>query len=101
MLVDKFRLSELPAIARELGVLADEKQNRLRAEVTSAVPVSEATLMALKSAIERITGKVVLITAREDTSLIGGMVTRVGDTLYDGSIKRQLDKLKENMLGRA
>jgi F-type H+-transporting ATPase subunit delta len=101
LLVDKFRLSELPAIARELGMLTDEAQNRLRAEVTSAVPMSDASLQKLKSAIERVTGKVVLITKREDPSLIGGMVTRVGDTLYDGSIKRQLGELKENMLGRS
>ena len=101
LLVDKARLAELPAINRELGVLTDEKQNRLRAEVASAHPISENNLQKLKSALERVTGKVVLITQREDPSLIGGMVTRVGDTLFDGSIKQQLTRLKENMLGRA
>lgn len=101
LLMDKSRLLELPSIARELGAMADEKQNRLRAEVASATPVSEEMLNKLKSALERITGKVVIITERTDPSLIGGMVTRVGDTLYDGSIKTQLSRLKENMLGRA
>ena len=99
LLFDKTRLEELPAIARELGRLADEKQNRVRAEVISATSLSEVALEKLKFALEKATGKVVLIAKREDPDLIGGIVTRVGDLMYDGSIKRQLARVKENMLG--
>jgi F-type H+-transporting ATPase subunit delta len=99
LLFDKARIDELPAVARELGRLSDLKQNRLRAEVVSAIPISEATLMQLKSSLERITGKVLVISKREDSSLIGGMVTRVGDMMYDGSIKTQLNRMKDKMLG--
>ena len=99
LLLDKSRLAELPAIARELGRLADQKQNRLRAEVVTAGPLSDTTLMQLKSSLERITGKVLVISKREDPTLIGGIVTRVGDMMYDGSIKTQLTRMKEKMLG--
>ena len=99
LLLDKSRIVELPSVARELGRLADEKQNRLRAEVVSASPISQQQVMQLKSALERITGKVLIINSREDPALIGGIVTRVGDMMYDGSIKTQLLRLKEKMLG--
>ncbi len=99
LLLDKSRIAELPAVARELGRLADRKQNRLRAEVVSASPISEDRVLQLKSALERITGKVLIINSREDPALIGGIVTRVGDMMYDGSIKTQLLRLKEKMLG--
>ncbi len=101
LLIDKSRLEELPDIARELGVLADEKENRLRAEVISAAPISEQAVRRLKSTLERLTGKVIVLTAKVEPSLIGGMMTKVGNTLYDGSIKNQLNRLKANMLGRA
>jgi F-type H+-transporting ATPase subunit delta len=99
LLLDKSRIVELPAVARELGQLADRKQNRLRAEVISAAPISDNQMMQLKSSLERLTGKVLIINKREDPTLIGGIVTRVGDMMYDGSIKTQFLRLKEKMLG--
>lgn len=101
LIIDKSRLQELPSIARELLALTDEKENRIRAELVSAAPVSQEGVTRLKSALERLTGKVVILSTKVDESLVGGMVTRVGDTLYDGSIKNQLNRLKANMLGRA
>jgi F-type H+-transporting ATPase subunit delta len=100
LLFDKGRFSSLPGIARELGVLADRKENRLRAEVMSAVPLADDVVVRLKAALQRRTGKVVVITKREDPGLIGGVVTRVGDLMYDGSLKTQLALMKEAMLGR-
>ncbi len=99
LLLDKSRISELPAISRELSILADRAQNRLRAEVISASPISDNAVMQLKSSLERITGKVLVIQKREDPSLIGGIVTKLGDVMYDGSIKTQLERMKEKMLG--
>jgi F-type H+-transporting ATPase subunit delta len=100
LLFDKGRFASLPGIARELGVLADQKENRLRAEVSSAVPIPDDVVVRLKAALQRRTGKVVVITKREDPSLIGGVVTRVGDLMYDGSLKTQFSMMKEAMLGR-
>jgi F-type H+-transporting ATPase subunit delta len=100
LLFDKSRLSELPSIARELQALSDTRDKRIRAEVTGAVRVSEDVVARLKAAIQRSTGKAVVLTATEDPSLIGGMVTRVGGLMYDGSVRTQLSRMKEMMLGR-
>jgi F-type H+-transporting ATPase subunit delta len=100
LLFEKGRLAELPGIARELQVLSDIKDNRLRAELISAEPVGEDVTSRLKAAIQRQTGKAVVLTTRRDPSLIGGIVTRVGDLMYDGSVKSRLERIKEEMLGR-
>ncbi len=101
LLFDKARLTELAGIARELAVLVDNKDNRLRAEVIGAVPVSEGVVTRLRSALQRSTGKAVMMTTREDPSIIGGVITRVGDLMYDGSIRTRLSRMKEGMLGRS
>jgi F-type H+-transporting ATPase subunit delta len=100
LLFDKARFTNLPGIARELSALVDIKENRLRAEITSAVPISDDLLSKLKSALQQRTGNVVVINSREDPSLIGGLVTKVGDLMYDGSLKTQLALMKETMLDR-
>ena len=99
LLFDKGRLVDLPGIARELGVLSDRKENRLRAEVTGAAPVPDAVVMRLKTALQRHTGKIVVMSKREDPQLIGGVVTRVGDLMYDGSVRTRLERMKEAMMG--
>jgi F-type H+-transporting ATPase subunit delta len=101
LLSDKSRLAELPGIARELNRLSDLKHNRIRAEISGATPVSEVVVTKLKFVLEKLTGKMVLLSTSSDPSLIGGMVTRVGNLMYDGSIKGQLKSMKENMLGHA
>lgn len=101
LLFDKARLSELAAIARELAVLSDNKDNRLRVEVIGAVPVSEGVVTRLRSTLQRSTGKAVMMTTSEDPSIIGGVITRVGDLMYDGSLRTRLSKMKEGMLGRS
>lgn len=100
LLFDKKRLTELPVIAREFGKMIDKKDNRLRAEVISAKPLPDVVVSKLKGALQQQTGKVVVVTKREDSSLIGGVVTKVGDLMFDGSVKTQLVRMKENMLSR-
>ncbi len=100
LLFDKSRLAQLPAIALEFGKMIDKKDNRLRAEVISARPLPDVMVGKLKSALQKQTGKVVVVTKREDPGLIGGVVTKVGDLMYDGSVKTQLARMKENMLSR-
>jgi F-type H+-transporting ATPase subunit delta len=101
LLFDKSRLVELPGIAREIGALTDRKENRLRAEVTSASPLPDDVAQRLKAALQRSTGKMIVVTKTEDPGLIGGIVTRVGDLMYDGSLKTQFKRMKETMLGRS
>jgi F-type H+-transporting ATPase subunit delta len=100
LLFDKSRIDMLPDISRELNALADQKLNRVRAEVISAAPVADAVVTELKSTLERLTGKVVIMSTKEDPRLLGGIVTRVQDMMFDGSLKRHLDILRESMRGR-
>jgi F-type H+-transporting ATPase subunit delta len=81
-------------------VLTDRKENRLRADVTSATPLADDVVARLKAALQRSTGKMIVVTKTEDPSIIGGIVTRVGDLLYDGSLKTRLKRMKETMLDR-
>jgi F-type H+-transporting ATPase subunit delta len=101
LLFDKGRLAELPAIARELQVLGDRRDGRLRAEVVSAGPLDDDTVDRIRAAVQRSTGKAVVMTRREDPELLGGVVTRVGDLMFDGSLRTRLARIKDGMLGRA
>lgn len=100
LLFDKRRLADLPGINRELTALCDERENRLRAQVMTAVPLAESDVMKLKLALQRQTGKAIVIEKKVDPSLIGGMVTMVGDLMFDDSIRTHLARIKESMLGR-
>jgi F-type H+-transporting ATPase subunit delta len=97
LVFDKSRIALIPDIARELGALSDRKLNRVRAEVVSARPISDAAVTELKSTLERVTGKVVVMTHREDPELLGGMVARVHDIMFDGTLRRHLESLRERM----
>jgi len=100
LLFEKSRLGQLPGIAMELQRMNDEKDNRLRAEVVSAAPLADEVVTRLKISMQKITGKKVVVTTRRDPELIGGIITKVGDLMYDGSIRTQLARMKEGMLGR-
>lgn len=99
LLFDKTRLAQIPSIARELSKLCDMAENRLRAEVITAAPVSDEIAARIKAALQHKTGKSVSVTKRVDPGLIGGVVTKVGDLMYDGSLKTRLNRMKETMLG--
>jgi len=102
LLVDKNRMAALPEILEAFSQRYDERRGRVRAEVSSAVPLDAATLAALQRQIQRVSGKnEVLIRTTVDPSLIGGIVTRVGDRVFDGSIRTQLRSLKSQLLGQA
>lgn len=98
LLAKKRRLVALPDIARQLGRLADEDANVIRAEVTSAGPLSESYLAKLKAELEKATGSKVTLAHRIDKSLIGGVVTKVGDQVVDGSIRARLATFREGLL---
>ena len=70
------------------------------AAVSAAVTVTlcSAALDWLKNALEKQSGKVVLLEKREDPNLVGGLVTQLGDLVYDGSVRTQLAQLREELL---
>ena len=98
ILLDRGRISALPDIARAHRELVDEQAGRARATVTSAAPLDAAIEARLRGALEKQTGKTVLLDKKVDPSLIGGVVAQVGDLVFDGSVKHQLEKLRTELL---
>jgi F-type H+-transporting ATPase subunit delta len=98
LLVDRDRAAELPFIARFFRGLADESAGRVRAEVVTALPLPDAQAKALEAALAKATGKTVILVRREDPEIIGGLSAKVGDTLYDGSLKTQLAQMRSRAL---
>ena len=98
LLAKKRRLKALPDIARQLARLADEDQGVVRAEVTSAAPLTDDYLARLRAELEKATGKKVVITQKQDKSLIGGVVTKIGDRVIDGSVRARLASFRDTLL---
>ena len=69
----------------------------VRAEVTAAAPLAPERAQALEEAFKRITGKRVLLEMRVDPAIIGGVVAKIGSRVYDGSIARQLERVRERL----
>lgn len=98
LLVDRRRIKALPAIAQRLREMADDKRGVLRAEILTAMPLPEEYFTQLQQQLERVTGRRIALDRKLDPSLICGVVARVGDTVYDGSLIARLRKMKETML---
>jgi F-type H+-transporting ATPase subunit delta len=96
-LADRNRVVALPDIARAYTELAESAAGTVRAEVTSAAPLSEAYYAQLQKALEQVTGQKVSIEKKTDPSLIAGVVTRVGDRVLDGSIRARLADLRDSL----
>jgi F-type H+-transporting ATPase subunit delta len=98
LLFRRRRLALLPAITRRLRTLADEKSGTYRAKVTSAYSLPESYFSELKTRLEQMLGKRVVVEHEEDPTLIGGIITRVGDNTIDGSIAGRLEELERTLL---
>ena len=97
LLVDENRTAQLEAVRDALQRLVDEAAGRQTAEITSARPLDEAELEQLRRALARRVNAEVTVETHVDPGLIGGIVTRVGDLLLDGSVRTQLDSLRDNL----
>lgn len=96
-LLDKERLAVVPDIAREVDAMIEEKAGRVHAEITSAAPLSAAQLTQLTATLEKLSGKKVVVAKKEDPDLLGGVVAKVGDVVYDGSLRTQLRVLRDQL----
>lgn len=96
--VRKGRESFLPLIAKESIRLYNERNNIVSAVVTSAVPLNDVFMNEIKSNLEAKTGKTVNLIAEVNPELIGGIVVRIGDRLFDASIANQLKKIKKQLV---
>ncbi len=93
------RLSDLPEVNAKLVQILDERSGIVSAEITSARPVSDSARALLEEKLAEMTGKKARLTFATDESLLGGIVTRIGSTLYDGSVSNQLSRLREELAG--
>jgi F-type H+-transporting ATPase subunit delta len=98
LMVDRRRAKALPYMAQTLRELADARKGLLRAEVTTAAPLSEAYYGRLQTQLEAMTGKRVVVDRRTDPSLIAGVVTRIGDRILDGSLRTRLQSLRDALM---
>jgi F-type H+-transporting ATPase subunit delta len=94
LLVDKRRISALPEIQACYQDYMDDVLGMVRVQVKSAYKLSDDMVGQIKERMEELTGKKVEMETERDTSLIGGLVVKVGDTLYDGSVKTQLNNIR-------
>jgi F-type H+-transporting ATPase subunit delta len=101
LLASRHRLAALPFIARRLSTLADENAGVVRATVVSAISLPEDYYRQLEKQLEQGLGRTVILERQEDPSLLGGIVTRIGDNIIDGSIKGRLHELERRLLAPA
>jgi F-type H+-transporting ATPase subunit delta len=95
---DKRRMAIVPSIAEAYSALADQLAGRLKVVVQTAEPMSPELEQDVRAALQQMTGKVVLVRAEVRAELIGGLVARIGDRVYDSSIRTRLDDLRRSLL---
>jgi F-type H+-transporting ATPase subunit delta len=100
LLVDKKRIEVVPDIEICYRQLMDAALKKVRVNLKTAFPLSAEMQAYISSSLEKVTGRHVEMTVEKDPALLGGIVIGVGDTLYDGSIKNQLNNMR-NLLGEA
>ena len=97
VLVDHRRMAALTEIVHSFELTVDERLGFARAEVTSAADLSETLRTSLSAQLERLTGRRIRARYEVDPALIGGVVARIGSTVYDGSVRGQLDSLERRL----
>ena len=97
LLADKDRLTLLPQLAEAYRSRLMDHQQIVRAQVTTAMALPADRVAALKQGLAAATGRQVQLEVRVDPAIVGGAVTRIGSTVYDGSITTQLAKLKQQL----
>jgi F-type H+-transporting ATPase subunit delta len=98
VLIDHRRLPLFSEILRQLAQELDERQGFAEAQVSSARPLSDQEKQSLEAEITKMTGKKVRAKYEQDGTLLGGAVVQVGSTIYDGSVKGQLERIREQLV---
>jgi len=98
LLGDRQRLRFVNDVADAYEAMAEARSGRLRAEVTTATELPDSYFTELSRTLQQITGREVVLQRKVDPSLVGGVVARVGDQVFDGSLKNRLSELKSELL---
>ena len=96
-LIDQRRLIDFPAIRAGYERLADDAAGRIHAELVSAAPLADAQVERLRRALARRSGRDVAIRVAVDPTLLGGVVAKLGDLVFDGSLRTQLAQLRSSL----
>jgi F-type H+-transporting ATPase subunit delta len=97
LLLDKIRIGGIEDVSAYYTRLTDEISNIIRAEIVTARPLKGDVMDKLDVVLSKITSKTVKAKVEEDESLIGGLVVKIGDLVLDGSVRAQLEGLKESL----
>ncbi len=95
------RLDILPTVEHEVRKLHDQLSGRIRVQLVTAAPLANGQESGLHASLRKVLGGEPQVDAVVDPQLIGGVVLRVGDTVYDGSVARQLSQVREQMITRS
>ena len=98
LLAKSGKLNLVPELAAAYGERLLSHQNVVRAAVTSAAPLSTEKTKALEESLAQVTGKKVELSVSVDPELLGGVVAQIGSTVYDGSVKTQLTKMRQELV---
>ena len=97
LLATRGLVDAIPDACREYAELLDRQQGRQRVEVTTAVPLEPAEVERITDFVAGLIGREVVVTARVDEEVLGGLVIQIGDRLLDGSARARLDGLRERL----
>ena len=98
VLLENGRMTDLPAVTERFEGVLEERGGVISGEVISAHELDEAARRELMGNLEKLTGKTVKLKFEIDKDIIGGVVTRVGSTIYDSSVRTQLEHLREQLM---
>jgi F-type H+-transporting ATPase subunit delta len=94
---DTDRASRLQQIIEEFVTLAAAARQKVSGEIITAIQLDDATLAKLSAELSRVTGKSVQLFQRIDPAILGGAIIKVGEQVIDGSLRRKLNQIKENL----
>lgn len=94
------RLSQLRDVAERFALVLDERGGMVSASVTTAKPIPEDLKNQLRETLAAATGRNVRVTFDTDETIIGGLVARIGSTIFDGSVQNRLERLSDELAGR-
>jgi F-type H+-transporting ATPase subunit delta len=97
LLLKNGRLTELAEINRRLAVVLDERAGVVGAHITTARPIADDIRKTIETRLQGMTGQKVRLSFETEDAIIGGLVTRIGSTVYDGSVRTQLELLANKL----
>jgi F-type H+-transporting ATPase subunit delta len=101
LLAERGRLELLPHLLEVYRERLLAHRNVVQATVTSALPIGAERIQHLEASLSRLTGKQVRLATRVDPEIVGGVIAQIGSTVYDGSVRTQLRKMRERLVENA